>query len=161
MDTSLYGKKILVLVANGVGEAAMSTVQRELLKCGAEIKTAGLEPGLVNSWNGTGWGLYFPVDQPISTTLGSDFDCLVVPAGERGIQKLATSPHCARIVTSFLNAGKQVVFMGNALGLLEKIGLAGSENKETVMTGEDTDIPAFVESMIAHFTDVPETKAAA
>jgi hypothetical protein len=67
MDVQMSGRKVLVLVSNGVDEAVMSTVQRDLLKIGAAVKTVGTETGLVNSWNSetNGWGLYFPVDQQI------------------------------------------------------------------------------------------------
>lgn len=160
MEKQLANKKILIMVANGVDETAMSTVQRELLKAGAIIKTAGMEPGLVNSWNSSSangtWGMYFPVDQQISLTLGSDFDCLVVPSGARGIQKLATSAHSGRIVTSFINSGKPAAFMGDAVTLLEK-----QATGPNVMTDDGTNIPAFIEKMIAHFAGAEADKIAA
>ena len=186
--TSLTGKKIIVLVSNGVDEAVMSQVQREMIKTGASIKTVGTESGLVNSWNTNTWGLYFPVDQQIGQALGADFDAIIVPSGARGIQKLSTNAHSERILASFLTAGKPMVFMGGAVELLAKTGLAngltvsGPEASQAVMTeagakwddealcisgplmtGECTDIPAFITAMIAHIADQPavEVKAAA
>jgi protease I len=190
MDAQLSGRKILILVSNGVDEAVMSTVQRDLVKTGAIVKTVGTESGLVNSWNGqtNGWGLYFPVDQQIGVTLGSDFDALIVPSGARSVQKLGTNPHAERIIASFMTARKPMTFMGDAVELLAKIELAkgltvtGPErshqilvaagavwNGETecidgpLMTGEDADVNAFIEKMIAHMAgmDVVEQQAAA
>ena len=185
-DKALSGKKILIMVSNGVDEASMSTVQREMLKTGAIIKTAGTEPGLVNSWNNNAWGLYFPVDQQISLTLGADFDCLVVPSGTRGIQKLSTSPHAERIIASFITAGKPMAFMGSAVELLAKTNLAqgwtvsGPESMmdtmtaagakwdeeflcthNALLTGDCTDIAGFIKAMITHFEGTPELKVAA
>ncbi len=108
MAQQLIGKKVLVLVSNGVDEAAMSTVQRDLLKAGAILKTVSTEPGLVNSWNNDAWGLYFPVDIQISLALGSDFDLLVVPNGARSVQKLSANPHAERIISSFMTAQKTI-----------------------------------------------------
>src|SRR3989338_3211386 len=109
------GKKVLILVSNGVDETAMSTVQRDLLKAGAIIKIVGTEPGLVNSWNNNAWGLYFPVDIQINMTLGSDFDLLVVPGGARSIAKLSANPHAERIISSFIAARKPICMMGEAV----------------------------------------------
>lgn len=186
MVKQLEGKKVLIMVANGVDEAAMSTVQREMIKTGAVIKTVGIEPGLVNSWKDNTWGLYFPVDQSLAMTLGSDYDCLIVPSGARGVQKLGANAHAERIIASFITAGKQMVFMGDAVELLAKTSLAkdwkvagpervqaamvaagaqwqGGEDyvHDIMMTGEAADAPAFIQSMIVFLSDVPEMKAAA
>lgn len=186
MSVSLQNKKILILVANGVDEAVMSTVQRELLKTGATLKTVGIEPGLVNSWNNNTWGLYFPVDQQLNVTLGSDFDCLVVPSGSRGIQKLGTNAHSERIIASFIEAGKPMAFMGDAVELLAKVSLAtgwnvagpahveeamkaaganwqgvGETTHNILMTGDVTDTVAFVDNMASFFAQDVEVKAAA
>lgn len=164
MQQQLVGKKILILVSNGVDEAAMSFVQRELLKTGATLKTVGTEPGLVNSWNSAAnaWGLYFPVDQQISLTLGADYDFLVVPAGQRGVQKLSQNAHAERIISSFVTAGKEMALMGDALTLLEKTGHKDQEDSPLVFSGECTDVPAFVRDMIDYFAmSGREMKAAA
>jgi protease I len=152
MDKELTGKKILLLVANGVEEASMSTVQRDLLKAGATFKTVAIENGLVNSWNGTAWGLYFPVDQSIGQTLGADFDALVVPAGSRGAQKLAGNPHSGRIISGFSAAQKPMAFIDDAVFLLDKTGVEKGTN---VLTGGCA-------NLIAHLAGVQtDVKAAA
>lgn len=183
---TLNGMKILILVSNGVDEGSMSNIQRELLKTGATIKTVGIESGLVNSWNNNAWGLYFPVDQTMGVTLGSDFDAVVVPSGSRGIQKLSTSAHSERIIASFIEAGKPMAFVGDAVELLAKVGLAtgwnvagpeGVKNTMTqagatwagtgatvhniLLTGEAVDQVAFVNDIVAHFQGKTEMKAAA
>lgn len=186
MDHSLHGKKILILVSNGVDEASMSTIQRELLKMGASLKTVGIESGLVNSWNQNAWGLYFPVDQTMSTTLGSDFDCLVVPSGSRAVQKLSGSAHSERIIATFIEAQKPMAFVGDAVELLAKINLATGWNvagpsgikdsmtaagatwagteatvHNILLTGEAADQVAFVADIARHFSTEVEMKAAA
>lgn len=161
MEKQLLNKKVLVMVANGVDESAMSAVQRALIAAGASVKTAGMEPGLVNSWNKNTWGLYFPVDQQISLTLGADFDCLVVPAGSRGVQKLATSAHSERIISSFLNAGKPAVFMDDAEALLEKVGGSDIAKNDNVLTGPCENMDGFVADMLVHMATREMEKVAA
>jgi protease I len=186
-ETQITGTKVLILVSNGVDEAVMSAVQRDMLKTGAVIATVGTEPGLVNSWNNNNWGLYFPVDQQMNQVLGADYDCLIVPSGSRSVLKLAGNPHAERIISSFITAGKPMAFMGDAVELLAKINLAkgmtvaGPEGVHQVMTaagakwdasgqcvsgalmsGDCTDVAAFIQGMIAHFAgQAPEMKAAA
>ena len=157
MIQSLNGKKVLVLVSNGVDEKAVSIVQRDLLKAGATIKTVGTEPGLINSWNGKDWGIYFAVDTQISAILGSDFDMMVVPSGERSVAKLSVNPHCERIVSSFVSIQKPVCLMGNAVELLDKTG--NSAAAEWVMSGDCSgDVESFVAKMVEYFAGSAETE---
>lgn len=129
MTQSLDGKKVLVLVANGVDEGVMSAVQRDLLKAGAKIQTVGADASVVSSWNGAGWGLNFPTDAHVNVTLGADFDVLVVPAGERSTNTLIANPHSERIIASFEASRKPMCFIGNAARLLEATGhAAAAEN---------------------------------
>lgn len=153
MNQALSGKKIMILVGNGVDEAAMSSVQREMLKTGATLTTVGIEPGLVNSWNDNAWGLYFPVDVQINRALGSDYDCLIVPAGERGVAKLATNPHAERILSSFMDAHKPVAMMADAFKLFEAVGLADKQDNANVYAGAADDMADFIAGMVAHFMD--------
>jgi protease I len=190
MAQELNGKKILVLVSNGVDETVMSNVQRDMIKSGALIKTVGTESGLVNSWKNNTWGLYFPVDMPISQVLGVDYDMLIVPSGSRSVQKLANNPHAERIISSFIASQKPMCFMGDAVELLAKTGhakgwsVSAPEVCQPVMVDagatwvEDTDeyidrnlmtgictgdICAFVQRMVEHFVNAenqPEKIAA-
>ncbi len=150
MTQSLGGKSILVLAANGVDESGMSVIQRDLLKAGAKVKTVGAEAGVISSWNGNAWGVNFITDANVSTTLGSDFDVLVVPAGERSINTLSTNPHSARIISSFTVSEKAMYFMGDASKLLEAIGnddatscaimLDDAESLISTMSGEEVEL---------------------
>jgi protease I len=118
MPTTLTGKKVALLVANGFDENQMTEIQRALTKAKATLKTIAPEQGVVNGWQDNGWGHYFPVDVQINEALGSDFDMLVLPGGERGIAKLKANPHARRIIGHFLEAGKPVAAVGAGVGLL-------------------------------------------
>jgi protease I len=118
MTSTLAGKKIALLVANGFDENQMSDIQRALTKVQASIKTIAPEQGVVNGWQGAGWGHYFPIDMQIGNALGSDFDMLVLPGGERSKEKLKTNLHTRRIIGHFLDAGKPIAAIGAGVGLL-------------------------------------------
>jgi len=118
MSLPLVGKSIAIVAANGFDEHHMTEIQRALTKARATTKTIAPEQGVINSWQGDGWGHYFPVDVSISEALGSDFDALIVPGGERGTLKLKANLHTRRIVNHFLEAGKPVIAIGTGVSLL-------------------------------------------
>lgn len=118
MSNPQAGQSVLILVANGVDEVQLTEVQRGLTKAGIKFCTAAPEQGLVNSWHGAAWGHYFPVDRGIGEVLGSDFEFLVLPGGERAMNKLKLNLHTRRIVNHFFEAGKTIAAIGEGVGLL-------------------------------------------
>jgi protease I len=118
MTASLAGKSIAILAANGFDENQMTEIQRALTGVKAKFQTVAPENGVVNGWQKDHWGHYFPVDANINEALGSDYDFLVIPGGERAIAKLKTNLHTRRIVNHFLEAGKPIAAIGAGVALL-------------------------------------------
>ncbi|MDD3370788.1 MAG: DJ-1/PfpI family protein [Alphaproteobacteria bacterium] len=118
MTAALAGKSIAILAANGFDETQMTEIQRALTGVKASFKTVAPEHGVVNGWQKDHWGHYFPVDAQIGEALGSDFDFLVIPGGERAIAKLKTNLHTRRIVNHFLEAQKPIAAVGAGVALL-------------------------------------------
>ncbi|MCB1720947.1 MAG: DJ-1/PfpI family protein [Rhodospirillales bacterium] len=122
MSQYLRGQKIAVLVANGFSEKDLTLTQKEILSFGAQIRIVSMDAGLVSSWNddeGQGiWGLNFASDQVLSRALAADFDVLLVPGGQRSLDKLKMTAHTRRFIRSFVEAGKAVIFFHDALELL-------------------------------------------
>jgi protease I len=118
MSKSLSGTKIAILVSNGFNQQDMTDTQKLLNSMGVSLKIISPDQGLVNGWEGTGWGHHFAVDQQLSTALGADFDVLMVPGGQRSLDKLKTTAHTRRFVNSFVTAGKPVALFNEAIDLL-------------------------------------------
>jgi len=133
MTKSLLGEKVAVLVANGFSEKDFVLSQKALLPAGADIRIIGMDNGLVNSWNAEGWGLNFAADQALNGALAADYDMLIVPGGQRSIEKLQLTAHTRRFIGGFVDAGKPVAFFDDALQLLlfsergEGVSVAGPE----------------------------------
>ena len=126
MNKPLLGEKLAVLVANGFNEKDLVDIQRALQPMGISMRIVGMNHGLLNSWNGEGWGLNFAADQVLNTALSTDFSMLIIPGGQRSAEKLQLTAHTNRFINGFLESGKPVVVMGEALGLLAENGkLAG------------------------------------
>lgn len=119
MDNPLAGKKVAILVANGFEELDMTEPQRALLGAGATVKIVSHEQGLVNGWYGAAWGHFFPIDTPAGQALAADFDALLIPGGERGVERLASNPHAKRLVRGFVDGRKAIVAIGHGVLMLE------------------------------------------
>ena len=124
MHKPLAGTKIAILVANGFVQQDFTEIQKTLNAAGATLKIISPDQGLVNGWEGAGWGHHFPVDQQLSTALGADFDMLVVSGGQRSLDKLKTTAHTRRFIGSFLTYGKPVALFGDAASMLVYAGQA-------------------------------------
>ena len=186
MTISLAGKMIAILAANGFDERQMTEIQRALTTAKAKFKTVAPENGVVNGWQNDHWGHYFPVDAPINEALGSDFDFLVIPGGERAIAKLKTNLHTRRIVNHFLEAEKPIAAIsagcallalsGKAAGLMlaapaefhEELKATGAQISEnnleicgTVLTSDGEDSAAWVAATMELFSEAERELEAA
>ncbi len=167
----------------------MTETQRALLKTGATLRTISPEQGLVNGWHGRAWGHYFPIDKQVSEVLGSDYDMLVLPGGERSIAKLQQSAHTKRIIGHFLDAGKPIAAIDHGVQLLaipDKLkgrtvvaiegfaealtaagGILADESETLVIDGfmvtarSADEVPAFVEQLLKVFSEAASVKKAA
>lgn len=144
---------VLILVANGVDEAQLTEMQRALTKAGVKFCTVGPEQGLVNSWHGNAWGHYFPVDRMIGEVLGSDYDALALPGGERGALKLKQNLHTRRIVNHFVDANKPIAAIGSGVGLLALATRVGGR----LVAASEALAPELVAAQIQISPDVVET----
>ena len=178
MNHTLAGLTVAILAANGFNEHQMTEIQRALIKAGASTKTIAPETGVMNGWQGEGWGHYFPVDVQIGEALGSDFDALVLPGGERALAKLKTNLHARRIVNHFLEAGKPIAAIETGVALMalsakisgrtvaapaammEEMRTAGAtisespqEMDENILSADGSDITAWVEEALTMFGD--------
>lgn len=118
MIKPLTGTKIAVLVANGFEEKSFLDAQKMMLELGATLRIISTNQGLVNGWEGSGWGHNYAVDAPLNTALGVDYAALIVPGGQRSLDKLKLTAHTRRFIGSFMAAEKPVAVMGDAVMLM-------------------------------------------
>jgi len=140
MNKPMVGTKVAVLVGNGFDQKQMTAVQRALVAQGASVKIISTDNGLVNGWDGQGWGHNFAVDALLNTALGVDYACLVIVGGQRSLDKLKLTAHTKRFIGSFMAAQKPVAVMGDAPILMAHVEqlsgrmIAGAEPARLVAT---------------------------
>ena len=118
MAKTLQSLKVAVLMANGFNENEFLMIQKAMIAEGAALRIVSTDSGLVNGWDGKGWGHNFAIDAQLNTALGIDFDAVIIPGGQRSLDKLKLTAHSRRFIGSFIAAMKPVVCMGEAVQLL-------------------------------------------
>lgn len=118
MAKALQSQKIAVLMANGFNEQDFLTIQKAMIEQGATLKIISTDSGLVNGWDGKGWGHNFAIDAQLNSALGIDYDALIIPGGQRSHDKLKLTAHSRRFIGSFLAAMKPIMCMGDAVQLM-------------------------------------------
>lgn len=118
MAKTLQSQKIAVLISNGFNEADFLMIQKAMIEQGASLRIVSTDSGLVNGWDGKGWGHNFAIDAQLNTALGIDYDAVIIPGGQRSLDKLKLTAHSRRFIGSFIAAMKPVMCMGDAVQLL-------------------------------------------
>ena len=117
--SNFSGKTIAIMVASGFDETAFIAIQRAMMTAGGKLKVVSREAGLTNAWNGKGWGMSYPADATLSTTLAIDYEALIVPSGSRHIESLKAEAHAKRVLRAFLREDMPVLLQGEAISLID------------------------------------------
>lgn len=150
MKNTLVGERVAVLVANGFCEKDLVCMQKSLVAQGAQLSIVSMNAGMVSSWAEEGWGLNFAADQMLNNALAADYDILIIPGGERGIEKLKLTGHTGRFIRGFADSGKPVVAFGAAGIFLDFVDgapanmLAGQSEDEESRLAFSKEVMAFL-----------------
>lgn len=138
------GAKIAVLVANGFNEQHFLNLQKIMQETDCQVKVISMNQGLVNGWNETdnAWGHNYAVDTQLNSALGVDYDGLVIPGGQRSIEKMKMTAHTRRFISSFMNMKRPVCVMGDAYDIMMHTQVTDSQP----MARDDQ--PAQMEGMV-------------
>ena len=152
------GKTIAIMVASGFDEAAFIAIQRAMMTAGGKLKVVSREAGLANAWNGIGWGMSYPTDATLSTTLAIDYDGLIVPSGSRHIESLKTEAHAKRVLRAFLREGMPVLLQGEAISLIDLID-ADADRPKVATVDKVTVVDRNLVTITAASVELEELKA--
>ncbi|MEK9726287.1 MAG: DJ-1/PfpI family protein [Rhodospirillaceae bacterium] len=178
---------IAILAAAGFEETTFTDFQKALLAAGHAAKVVTPDGGLVQGWHEEAWGHHFMADENLADMLSADFSGLIVPDGERSNSTLAENPHARRFVKAFVENGKPVLAVADAVSLLaiaevaagrrvtgpeaqrDALSKAGAEwtvdevivtNENIVTTGEQASNAARLDAFLALFDENPVQEAA-
>ena len=122
--SNFTGKTVAIMVASGFDEDTFIAIQRAMMSVNAKLRVISRDAGLTNAWNGSGWGMSYPVDSTLSTTLAIDYDVLIIPSGERHVTTLTPEAHAKRLMRAFTREDMPVLVLEEAAALLDLVDLS-------------------------------------
>jgi protease I len=178
-STSLKGKKVAILVAEGFEQIELTEPKQALDQAGAETRIVSPKAGRVQGWNHFDKADEFDVDVPLAQASARDFDALLLPGGVANPDQLRVDTKAVAFVREFFEAGKPVAAICHGLWPLIDAGVirgrkvtswpslkmdlqnAGAEwSDQEVVTDhglvtsrKPDDIPAFNRKMIEEFAE--------
>ncbi|MFK0246627.1 type 1 glutamine amidotransferase domain-containing protein [Amycolatopsis azurea] len=109
MTTSLNGRRVAILAADGVEQVELVEPRKAVTDAGATAEVVSLEPGEIQAMNGDiDKADKFTVDRVVKDVTVDDFDALVLPGGTMNPDNLRADEHAVRFVRDFVNSGKPV-----------------------------------------------------
>jgi protease I len=177
--TSLEGKKVAILVAEGFEQVELTEPRQALDNAGAQTSIVSPESSEVQGWNHFEKGQRFKVDVPLARASARDFDALLLPGGVANPDQLRINPKAVAFVREFFEAGKPVAAICHGLWPLIDAGVirgrkvtswpslkmdlrnAGAEwtdqevvtDQGLVTSRKPDDLPAFNRKMIEEFAE--------
>ncbi|WET81416.1 type 1 glutamine amidotransferase [Amycolatopsis sp. QT-25] len=109
MTTSLNGRRVAILAADGVEQVELVEPRKAVTDAGATAEVVSLEPGEIQAMNGDiDKADKFTVDRVVKDVTVDDFDALVLPGGTMNPDNLRADEDAVRFVRDFVNSGKPV-----------------------------------------------------
>jgi protease I len=187
MATTLDGRRVAILAADGVERVELERPRQALDDAGARTEVVSIKSGEIQARNndledvGT-----FAVDQLVGGVSVDDYEALLLPGGTVNPDKLRMEPAAVAFVRDFVQSGKPVasichgpwnfveadVARGRRLTSFPSIRTdlrnAGAEvvDEQVVTDGNITtsrspdDLPAFCERIVQEFARAPQTASA-
>ncbi len=118
-DGSLKGRKVAVLVADGVLANSVELVQKALLDAGAVARLVGVDIGAVKADGGK----VLQADASLENEPGFLFDALVLPDGQAAVDALGKDGHTMEFIKDQYRHGKTILALGASESLLTQAGV--------------------------------------
>lgn len=147
-DGSIQGRKVALLVADGVNGQSAVDVHAMLLAQGAAPRFVAPRIGPVK----TADGVAIDADASLENEPGFLFDALVLPDGDEGVRTLSLDGHTMEFIKDQYRHGKAILVLPASATLLEAAGasatLPSGEADPGVVAGGD--VETFIAAMAKH-----------
>ncbi|MFC3503903.1 type 1 glutamine amidotransferase domain-containing protein [Micromonospora krabiensis] len=107
-ETTLQGKRIAFLAADGVEEVEYVQPREAVEKAGARVELVSPKPGTIRAFNHLDPSKPYDVDVTTAEADAAAYDALVLPGGVANPDFLRTDADAVRFVRAFFDAGKPV-----------------------------------------------------
>jgi protease I len=187
MGTTLNGRRIAILAADGVERVELERPRQALEEAGASTFVVSIASGEIQARDhDLEDGGTFTVDQLVGAASVDEYDALLLPGGTVNPDKLRMEPTAVQFVGDFVRSGKPVASICHGPWTLVEADVArgrrltswpsvrtdlrnaGAEvvDEEVVTDGNITtsrspdDLPAFCERIVQEFADAAQSAQA-
>lgn len=108
MQSTLDGRRVAILVANGFEQVEMTEPRKALEDAGARTELVSPEKQEVQGMNHAEKGAKFKVEVALDSASPSNYDALLLPGGVANPDRLRMNPEAVKFVKAFFAAGKPV-----------------------------------------------------
>jgi protease I len=106
--STLTGKRIAILVANGFEQVELTGPKKALEDEGAKVEIVSPEKNKVKGWIHTEWGDEFSVDVPLEKANAEDYHALLLPGGVINPDKLRINPEAIEFIKQIYKTKKPI-----------------------------------------------------
>ncbi|MDQ3908394.1 MAG: type 1 glutamine amidotransferase [Acidobacteriota bacterium] len=179
MAERLNGRRVAILVTDGIEQAELDEPRKPLDEAGAATRIVSPKDGKVEGWCHYDAGDKFKVDVPLAEARAEEFDALLLPGGVANPDQLRMDERAVAFVKAFVDAGKPIAAICHGPWTLIEAGAvrgrrmtswpsiktdlknAGAEwvddecvvDSGLVTSRKPDDIPAFNQKMIEEFAE--------
>ena len=177
MSTTLKGKNIAIVMADGFEEIEFTSPSQALKEAGANVTVLTPKQEAVKAWDTTDWSKSYASDGAVEEADANQFDALMLPGGVMNPDNLRGNAKAITFISEFLKQKKPVAAICHAPQTLIETGLlkdrtltsyssiktdlknagANWQDSEVVVDGnlitsrKPDDLPAFNQKMVEGF----------
>jgi catalase len=146
-ETGVRGRKVAILVANGVDGESLTAVHAALTDAGAIPRFVGPRLGTYSTASGD----TIDADASMENSPPVLFDGLVLPDGDAGVQTLAAAGHTMEFVTNQFRHCKTMLVLGASRSLLQKARISTNDAPGVLVTRPGANVGArFITELAKH-----------
>ena len=123
MTTSIQGKRVAFLAADGVEEVEYTEPRKAIESAGGTPELLSVDAREIQAFNHLDKSTKYRVDKAVKNADISDYDALVLPGGVANPDFLRTDPDVVRFVRDFVASGKPVAAICHAPWTLIEAGV--------------------------------------
>ncbi len=114
-DTNL---PIAIVAAAGFIEQSLTNAQKALIAANLPFHVITPEGALVQGWHQDAWGHHFMADEKLADVISADYRGLILLDGPNSADSLTENAHAKRFVKAFMDSGKPVLAIADAIRIL-------------------------------------------
>jgi len=122
-DQTLKGKKVAILVGDGVEQVELTEPRKALEAAGAQTQIVSTAEGRVKGWDHTDWGHTFRVEVRLEESDPQNYDALLLPGGVMNADAIRIHAKARQFARHFFETGKPVAAICHAPWLLIDAGV--------------------------------------